>query len=41
MIRCPDCSTENPDDARFCINCGRDLHSAAATTETPAQSSQA
>ncbi|GIW04060.1 MAG: hypothetical protein KatS3mg059_0680 [Thermomicrobiales bacterium] len=41
MIRCPDCSTENPDDARFCINCGRDLRSAAATLETPAQSSQA
>lgn len=29
MIRCPDCSTENPDDARFCINCGRQLRAAA------------
>ncbi|HEY8446644.1 MAG TPA: PH domain-containing protein [Thermomicrobiales bacterium] len=29
MIRCPDCSTENPDDARFCINCGRQLQATA------------
>src|SRR5436190_12459955 len=25
MIKCLDCSYENPDDARFCQNCGKPL----------------
>ena len=24
-ISCPDCSTANPDQARFCLNCGARL----------------
>lgn len=39
MIRCPDCSTENPDDARFCINCGRALGAASAATAASPQAS--
>jgi class 3 adenylate cyclase len=31
---CPDCSAANPAEARFCLNCGAKLDSAAADPET-------
>ena len=31
MIRCPSCGEENPDRARFCLNCATPLASAATT----------
>src|SRR5262249_50042374 len=31
MTRCPRCAEENPERARFCLNCGLPLESAAPT----------
>ena len=39
MAFCPDCGTENADDARFCQSCGRpmaDVAAARAVMEPPA-----
>ena len=33
MIACPSCGQENPDNARFCLACGRELAAAAARRE--------
>jgi class 3 adenylate cyclase/tetratricopeptide (TPR) repeat protein len=34
MIRCPRCAEENPERARFCLNCGLPLESAAPPVST-------
>lgn len=36
MIYCPDCGTQNDENARFCKSCGRTLTDVAAATETAA-----
>jgi class 3 adenylate cyclase len=33
VIVCPNCGKENPDEARFCLACGRELAAAAAPRE--------
>ena len=42
MVRCPNCATENVDDARYCASCGHDLSGAApAAAGTPTNMSGA
>lgn len=36
MIYCPDCGTQNDENARFCKSCGRTLTDVATGTETAA-----
>src|SRR5688572_11277016 len=33
-MNCPDCRTENPDVAKFCMNCGRSLAGTLPVTES-------
>jgi class 3 adenylate cyclase len=33
MIRCPSCGEENPERARFCLNCGNELAAGSPPTE--------
>jgi len=35
MIQCRHCKAENPDDARFCINCGRPLAGESEASTAP------
>ena len=37
MVFCNKCDTENPDNAKFCSNCGADL-SDISDKETPVES---
>ena len=41
MIYCPDCGTQNDENARFCKSCGRTLTDVAATTEASASTPSA
>jgi len=37
-LKCPSCSSDIPDESKFCLNCGREV--AARSAATPAEPSQ-
>ena len=37
MIKCPSCAFENPEDGKFCTNCGKTILLPPAAPEGPAR----